>query len=84
MHPKSTAAVNIQHWAVGQPDLEVGRPALESGQWEDRLGIQQDKAVVQQGCELVAGTLKDDRLGLVGTVEGKAVNKSEEEGGGGG
>ena len=55
---------------MGQPDLEVGRPALELGQWEDRPGIQQDKAVVQQECVLVAGILKDDRLGLVSTVEG--------------
>ena len=65
---------------MGQPDLEVGRPAVELGQWEDRLGVQQDKAVVQQGSVLVAGTLKDDRLGLVGTVEGKAVKKVKGEG----
>ena len=55
---------------MGQPDLEVGRPALELGQWEDRPGIQQDKAVVQQECVLVAGILKDDRLGLVSKVKG--------------
>ena len=36
----------------------------------DRLGFQQDKAVVQQECVLVAGVLKDDRMDLVGTVEG--------------
>ena len=31
--------------------------------------------MVQQGCVLVAGILKDDRLGLVGTVEGKEKGK---------
>ena len=60
---------------MGQPDLVVGRPALELGQWEDRLGIQQDKAVVQQRCVLVACVLKDDRMDLVGTVEGKGKGK---------
>ena len=60
---------------MGQPDLVVGRPAFESGEWEDRPGIQQDKAVVRQGCVLVACVLKYDRMDLVGTVEGKEKGK---------
>ena len=45
-------------------------PVVDSDQWKDGPGIPQDKAVVQQGCVLVAGTLKDDRMDLVCTVEG--------------